>query len=230
MEKDMYPIIQSYLINQGYDVKAEVMHADIVAKKDDVILIVEMKTALTTSLIYQGLKREHLTDYVYLAIPRPTTKVLRSTLFHEKKTIIRRLELGLMLVDMKHQSIDILFDPETYHLKKQEQKKQKLLKEFQTRKTSLNIGGVTKTKIITVYKEKALMILEALKDGPKSTADLKRILNDDHITSILQKNYYGWYERLSRGVYQITGEGLKARTIYEEVISTILNEQLFSKT
>ncbi len=219
MEKEMFPIIKAYLVKHGYDVKAEVMHADIVAKKDQDVIIIEMKTSFTISLIYQGLKREHLSDNVYLAIPRPSSKVLKSDNFHEKKSITRRLELGLILVDMTHETLDVLFDPAPYHFKKQHQKKERLLKEFNMRKTSLNTGGVTKTKIITAYKELTLLIAEELKDGPRTTAYLKEALKENKVTSVLQKNYEGWFERIRRGVYHLTDKGEQALKDYQTVIA-----------
>ena len=217
----MYPIIKEYLINQGYDVKAEVMQADIVAKKDDVMIIIEMKVSLTTSLIYQGLKRMHLCDDVYLAIPKPSAKGLKSSTFHEKETIVRRLEMGLMLVDTKQERIDILFDPAHYQLKRHHQKKNRLLKEFSLRQTRLNVGGVTRTKIITAYKELTLLIMDEMRDGPKTTSYLREVLGRKKVTDILQKNYNGWFERIRRGVYRLTPKGEEALKGYQDIIVEI---------
>jgi hypothetical protein len=38
---------------------------------------------------------------------------------------------------------------------------------------------------------------------------------------ILQKNYYGWFKRLRRGIYGITDEGEKALETYEDIINTL---------
>jgi hypothetical protein len=221
MEKAMFPILKQALEDQGYEVKAEVLNADIVGKKDDDLIVVEMKTSLTTKLIYQGLKRSHICDYIYLAIPKPSQQVLKSSNFKEKKTIVRRLELGLILVDLNNQTIDVLLDPTTYHFKKNKKKRQKLLKDLSQRQTSLNVGGVTKTKIITAYRELALLVLDALKDEPKTTQYLRTYTRRKKVTSILQKNYYGWFERVSRGVYQLTESGRKALDTYHDVIIQI---------
>lgn len=215
----MYQVIKNFLINLGYNVKAEVLNADIVAIKDEQILIVEMKTSFSTHLIHQGLMRQHHSDYVYLAIPKPSNKVLKSSVFNEKKNIVRRLELGLMLIDIKQDKVEVLLDPNQYHYKKNHRKRKKLINEFNLRQTSMNTGGVHREKIITAYKELALLALNALKDGPKSTSDLRNIMNHKKIVSILQKNYYGWFERVSRGVYQITPLGDKAILEYQEVIN-----------
>lgn len=221
MEKDMFPILKDFLMNDGYDVKAEVLKADIVAKKDDIILIVEMKSVFSTTLIYQGLKRQHISDYVYLAIEKPSSKVLNSSIFKEKKTIVRRLELGLILVDIKKKMIEVILDPKTYHFKNNKKKRKQLNKEFSLRKTSMNTGGVKAEKIMTAYRELALMILDAMRDKPQSTKYLKAYTKRDKVSSILQKNYYGWFERVSRGIYQLSDLGRLALVEYEDVIKKI---------
>lgn len=221
MEKTLFPIIKAYLEAQGYEVKAEVLHADVVAKKEEQMLIIEMKTVFSVRLIYQGLKRMQMSDLVYLAIPKSTTSIRHSETFKEKETIVKRLGMGLILIDEKHHDVEVLFDPKPYHLKKQRQKQIKLLKEFNTRKTAMNIGGVTKTKIITAYKELAIALLIELKDGPRRTAYLKTIIGDQKVVDILQKNYYGWYERVSQGVYQLTEAGYHALDEYQHVIEKL---------
>lgn len=221
MERDMYHVIKDFLINLGYNVKAEVLNADIVAIKDDIILIIEMKTSFSTHLIHQGLMRQHHSDKVYLAIPKPSNKVLTSSVFKEKKNIVRRLELGLLLADVEHEKVEIILEPNQYHYKQNHRKRNKLFNEFNLRQTSLNTGGVVREKIITAYKELALKTLVALKDGPKTTSDLRKMMNNNKVVSVLQKNYYGWFERVSRGVYQITTLGHKALIEYHEAINQI---------
>jgi hypothetical protein len=221
MERQMFPILKKTIEDQGYEVKAEVLNADLVGKKDDYLIVVEMKTSLTTKLIYQGLKRCHISDYVYLAIPKPSQQVLKSSNFKEKKTIVRRLELGLILVDLNNENIEVLLDPTTYHFKRNKKKRRKLLKEFSLRQTSLNVGGVNKTKIITAYRELALLILDALKDEAKTTQYLRTYTGRKKTSNILQKNYYGWFERVSRGTYTITEIGREALETYHDAIIQI---------
>lgn len=218
MEKDLFPVVKDYLVDLEFEVKAEVGNIDIVGKRDDLIIAVEMKENLNTKLMYQGLKRNHITDYVYLAIPRPTTRVLKSKMFHEKMTIIRHLELGLILVDVDSHTVEVLLDPLHYHFKQNKKKRRKLLREFSLRQTSLNIGGVTKTKIITAYRELALMICLCLKEGPQSTKVIREYTQRQKTTSVLQKNYYGWFVRVERGVYKLTDLGEQALIDYEQVL------------
>jgi len=224
LEKDMYQNIKTYLEKLGYIVKAEVLNSDIMAVKDDIVIIVEMKKNLNTTLMNQGCKRQRISDYVYLAILKPTTKQLRSKLFRDKMQIVKRLQLGLIFVDQKTNSVQTILDPQNYTPRKNKIKRRKLLKEFEQRYTSFNTGGVTKTKIITAYRESALIIAYYLKDGPLSTKELKAQTDNYKCTSILQKNYYHWFDRVKRGVYILNDLGQKELNDYSFVIEEILNK------
>jgi hypothetical protein len=169
----------------------------------------------------------HLSDYVYLAIEKPSDKVLKSSSFHEKKTIVRRLELGLILVDLQRHSMETLLDPKTYHFKKNKKKRRRLLKEFNMRQTSLNTGGVTRTKVITAYRELALVVLDAMRHGPQSTKFLREYTKRKKVVSVLQKNYYGWFERVSRGVYQLSHLGEEALIQYKDVIDDLSRDNSY---
>lgn len=224
LEKDMYEPIKEYLTNQGYTVKAEVLNTDITAIKDDEVIIIEMKMTLNTRLMYQGCKRQRICDYVYLAILEPTHKVKKSPQFKEKLHIIRRLQLGLIYVNVETSKITAVVDPKNFSLRKNNIKKRKLLKEFEQRTTSLNIGGVTKTKIITAYREKAITIAYYLSNGPLKLKELKELTNDAKCASILQKNFYGWFERVDRGIYGLTELGSTGLKQYSQVVSIMFDE------
>ncbi len=206
MEKDMGPVIQLFFENQGYTIQSEIEHIDMVARKEDTLIAIEMKNTLSVSLMHQGLKRLSFTDHVFLAIPKPSSTVISSRTFKEKKTIVRRLELGLLWVDLKQQKVDVIFEPGPYALKKITKKKIKLLHEFNERKTHLNQAGSSKTPLMTAYREKAIRILLYLSSGPKSTQEIRTHLRSE-CTSLLQKNYYGWFQRVKKGVYTKTDLG-----------------------
>jgi hypothetical protein len=218
MEKEMFLIIKEYLEALGFSVKAEVKDVDIMAVREDTILLVEMKNSFNTTLMAQGIKRNKISEIVYLAIPRPSTKVLRSKLFKDKCLILRHLELGLLLVDAKKEEVEVILDPVQYQVRKNKKKRKQLLKEFQTRKTAYNVGGVNKTKIVTAYRELALLALLYMKDQERSTKELREYTKRKKIVDILQKNYYGWFERVERGVYKITDKGQAALKTYEHIL------------
>ncbi|MEM8656982.1 MAG: hypothetical protein AAGF22_02705, partial [Pseudomonadota bacterium] len=72
-ETDLYAPIKALLEAQGYEVKAEVGAADVVAcRAGEDPVIVELKTGFNLSLVHQAIARQGITDVVYVAIPRGT--------------------------------------------------------------------------------------------------------------------------------------------------------------
>ena len=57
-ETDLYPIVCRYLEQQGFEVKAEVKHCDVVAVRGvEPPVIVELKTTLNLELVLQAADR-----------------------------------------------------------------------------------------------------------------------------------------------------------------------------
>jgi hypothetical protein len=208
LESDMFYPIKEYLENLGFSVKAEVKNIDILAKKDDDIIVVEMKKQLTLKLIYQGCDRQRMFDYVYIAILDPGLQKRRTKTFKEKLHILHRLRLGLIVVDVLKNKTEVLLDPKEYVYKRSNKKRKLLLEEYSNRKTSINVGGVSKTKIMTAYKEEVIKIGKALINGPLQTKEVKKCTGIQKATNILYDNYYKWFKRVSRGVYQLSELGI----------------------
>jgi hypothetical protein len=70
-ETDLYPPVKTWLESLGYQVKAEIGAADIMALRGDDMVIVELKRAFSLALLLQGVERQRLTDLVYVALPEP---------------------------------------------------------------------------------------------------------------------------------------------------------------
>jgi len=75
-ETDLYPPVKAWLESLGYQVKAEIGAADIMAlradeENGDDMVIVELKRAFSLALLLQGVERQRLTDLVYVALPEP---------------------------------------------------------------------------------------------------------------------------------------------------------------
>ncbi|MCB1449780.1 MAG: hypothetical protein KDJ67_06635, partial [Nitratireductor sp.] len=69
-ETDLYEPVKALLERQGYDVKAEVGAADIMAiRGEEPPVIVELKTGFSLALVHQAIERLKITDAVYVAIP-----------------------------------------------------------------------------------------------------------------------------------------------------------------
>jgi hypothetical protein len=72
-----------------------------------------------------------------------------------------------------------------------------------------NLGGTEKRKgIMTAYRQRALKIARYLqKNGSTKASHLAQVLRDPKARDILYKDVYGWFDRTSRGVYELSPRG-----------------------
>jgi len=207
-ETEMYAPLKSYLENLGYEVHAEVKGADVMAKKNDEHLIIEMKTSFSLQLVYQLVERLKITKSVYAYIPiKKGGKYSKA--YKKMCALLRRIEVGLITLDQRTKT-DIVtteFDPKPFKRKTNTKKKKRAIKEFGERTTDLNLAGSHKTELFTAYRQHAVQIALFLeKNGISSPKAIKAELNIFRTPTILQKNYYEWFERIDRGQYQVTEE------------------------
>jgi hypothetical protein len=80
-----------------------------------------------------------------------------------------------------------------------------LLREHRHRQGDPTPGGSTGRRLVTAYRQRATLCVEALRDGPATTRALSAAVPD--APAILRRNVYGWFERVSRGTYQLTAAG-----------------------
>lgn len=229
-EVDLYKPIQRYFSQEGYQVFGEVKDCDIVAVKENELVIIELKLTLSVDLLIQAAKRQKLTDQVYIAIPRPKGR-LNSRQWADKCHLIKRLELGLIVVSFSgnRSKADILIHPTPFNRKiatgRNKMKRDAILKEVSGRSADFNVGGSSRTKIMTAYKENCIQIACILvKIGPLSPKALKVLGAGDKIPSILRNNYYGWFERITRGTYSITEKGRLEVQDYQELVNYYLEK------
>lgn len=232
-ETELYSPVKAFFERRGYDVKAEVKHCDLVGVKSDQNepLIVEMKKTFNLSLLLQGMQRLKLSPFVYLAVERNRSK--RGAVnqrWGELTALCRQLGLGLITVTFyktKSPLIDVLCEPAVQSLipgsgtvvRKGGIRRQRLLKEFDERSGDYNTGGSTRRQLVTAYREKALRVASALRDqGEASPASISKQTSVGSAAAILQKNYYGWFERLSRGRYVLTVKGVQALTEHAHML------------
>lgn len=61
---------------------------------------------------------------------------------------------------------------------------------------------------MTAYRQQALAIAEFLKvEGPTKASQISRALKDLKARDILYRDVYGWFDRVSRGVYDLSPRG-----------------------
>lgn len=210
-ETDLYAPIRAFLETEGYQVQAEVKHCDIAAERDGQLVIVELKKAFNLKLVYQAIERQSLTEQVFVAIPRPK-KGQREKAWKDMLRLLKRLELGLLTValDSPLQTVDVVLEPADSPVRKNRKKREGLQAEWEGRETNGNIGGMTRRKIITAYREKSIRLACLLeKEGQLSAAELREKGMEDCI-GICSRNYDRWFKRVAKGVYALSDIGKEA--------------------
>ena len=206
-ESDLYPPIKAHLTKLGWDVKGEVAAADIVARKDDETLIVELKLGFSLALFHQGIDRLSLTDLVYLAVPIKLGKPFARALKDNVK-MARRLGLGVITVRLRDGHVEVHADPGPYAPRKSQKKKKQLLRAFERLDGDPNAGGATRHGIVTGYRQDALKCARFLAvHGPSKGAKVKEWAEVPTATRIMADDHYGWFKRVERGVYGLTDAG-----------------------
>lgn len=227
LEKDLYDPVCAYLRSLGYEVKGEVKNCDITALRDGELIVVELKRGFTLELIYQALDRQRIADGVYVAVPLPKRGYWAPHM-KQMQTLCRRLELGLIFVGFTTggtPQIDVAVHPKEASQPRRDKKRRlAVIREHEGRTGSSNTGGVTRQKILTAYKEQALLAARILRDsGPMSVHDLKKAGGPANSASILGRNVLGWFEREpvpdSRNYrYRVTPAGLDALEEYGHLL------------
>ncbi len=214
-ETDLYLPVKNYLENQGFCVRGEVLDCDLAAVKDGELLLVELKVSVTLDLILQGNERKRICANVYLAVPQP--KSMRTPRWRKILSLCRALGLGLLTVSSKG-LVQPLCHPVVQPPRKSSRNKVLMLREFEGRSGDYNIGGSRGRPLVTAYREQALQIAEYIGDGRQRLKDIVAATGIAAAPGILQKNYYGWFQRVEKGVYCLSAQGFQALLDYADVL------------
>ena len=227
LESDLYGPVHDYLTGLGYEVKGEVKDCDVTAMRDGELIVVELKRGFTLELIYQAIDRQRVADGVYVAVPLPKQGYM-SPRVRDMQSLCRRLELGLIFVGFTSRGIpqvDVAVHPKEAAVPRQNKKRRlAVIREHESRTGSRNTGGVSRKKILTVYKEQALLTAKLLRDnGPQLAEDVKRLGGPPNATAILSRNVLGWFQREPAPdgrlyLYRVTDQGLEALAQYEDIL------------
>lgn len=211
-ETELYAPVKALLESQGYEVKSEIGPADVVGVRgDEDPVIVELKTSFSLSLFHQAVTRQSITDWVYVAVPRNSGKRFLKAL-KENKTLCRRLGIGLITVRLSDAHTEIHLDPGPYQPRKSKHRATRLLREFARREGDPNLGGAARNiHLITAYRQDAVKIAHYLEqNGASKGADVAKATGVTRATGIMHDDHYGWFEKVTRGVYQLTPRGVEA--------------------
>lgn len=232
-EADLYEPLKNFFEAQGYEVKGEVSHCDLVAMRaDEPPVVIELKLSLNLGVLLQAIDRTALSDYVYIAIPEPTNG--RNALLRKSRKSINRLfrmvGLGLITVGFRTPAgktratprIEVVIEPGPYQPRKNIKRQQRLQREFAARKGDFNRGGTTGRARMTAYRQDALLCADYLhSNGPSAPVKVKAATGIARARRILYDNVYGWFARPSKGIYTITPNGCQALEEYAEVVKSL---------
>jgi hypothetical protein len=226
-EADLSGPLYAHLAELGYTVRSEVKDCDIAAVKGEDLLIIELKKTLNLALLVQAVRRQRMTDSVYVAIPRPSNKWKWWRESRGAQHLLRRLEVGLILVslDPGKPPVEVVFHPLPFARRKRAQSRRAVLEEISHRIADYNRAGSTRKKLATAYRENAIHIACCLLvQGKMSPASLRAVGTGPRTLSILRFNAYGWFERVDRGVYALAAHGKTDLKSWGELTKRYLSE------
>ncbi len=229
LEKEMYQYVKDFFVSRGFDVKGEILSCDVVAIKDGVMVAAEMKITMGIKLLSQAAQRQKSFDLVYIAVPKPTYKQRAKKAYKETLHLIRRLELGLLYVDTNGEGVCTEeFPPSPFSREQSEASRRArktrtdAMEEFLARSEDYNVGGSVREKQITAYRENALLIaMYMIRDGAMSAKKLKELGCGEKTYPIIHDNHYDWFERIEKGVYDVTKKGKQAVKQYKNVCNNL---------
>jgi hypothetical protein len=216
-ETELYAPVKQFLERQGFRVAGEVNSCDVVGMRDGEVVIVELKRVFNLELVFQAISRKSLSETVYAAVAAASIK--KRSQWRKITKLCRLLGLGLLTVrENRANAVDVALSPAPYTPRLNTAKRRALVREFQNRSADYNVGGCTRKKIVTAYRELALRLAWQMQSGPRTVGDLADAGPKGKAGQILFKNFYGWFERVDRGVYQLTPDGVDALRVYAEVV------------
>lgn len=223
VETDLHIPVQTWLEGQGYRVSAEVHHCDLVARPahsedPEDIIIVELKTRMSLELVVQAARRKEMTDAVYVAVPvqgsRGTIRNARGV-----HTLLRRLEVGLLLVRFLRSGtrVEVVLHPRPFTPRRARRRRARIIREIDNRYAELNRAGEPgSVPRMGAWRQRCIHVARILHEtGEASPRELRLRGAPPETQQLLARDTYGWFERVSRGVYRLTPEGAHALELHD---------------
>ena len=212
-ESALYPAVKRFLEQRGFEVKGEVGGCDIVGVQPgepDLVVITELKLGFSLELVLQGVDRMASCDEVWLAIAAARRQKGRRAQDRDRRVrmLCRLLGFGLLAVHAARNDVQVLAEPSPYQPRPNPKRRHALVSEHARRRGDPSPGGTRGVPIVTAYRQEALACAARLVAGPLSTRALAS--ETPRATAILYRNVYGWFARVSRGVYTLTPDGQAA--------------------
>ena len=221
-ESALYLPVKRYLEKLGFEVKGEICGCDLVALRGDaapIVVVGELKLSFNLDLLLQGVDRLTACDEVWLAVGASKRARGREHDARVRK-LCRLLGFGLLSVT-RTGCVDVLVEPTPWRPRRDPKRRSELVEEHRKRMGDPVSGGVTRSPIMTAYRQQALACAALLANGPCRPRDIKAAVPD--APKILLGNVYGWFVRVERGVYALTDDGRAALARWPQIVPSTAN-------
>jgi hypothetical protein len=209
LESSLYLPVKRFLEKLGFEVKGEICGCDLVAldgKEPSAVVVGELKLSFTLDLVLQGIDRFAACDEVWLAV-RASRRGRGREHDPRVRKLCRLLGFGLLAVSVRGK-VDVLVEPTPWRPRRDSKRRSKIVDEHRRRIGDPATGGSTRQPIMTAYRQQALACAATLSRAPARPRDLKGDIPD--AAKILQRNVYGWFVRVERGLYGLSDAGTAA--------------------
>ena len=190
MEKDLFDPIKRFFEAQGFVCDGEVLDIDLYMERGEERAAVELKESLDFRAVQQAALRQKTMDSVYIGIFMP--KNIYSHSFKDRLYLLKRLGIGLLGVSRRTGKVNLLSEPVVSELsafQRRNRKKQAAeTEEFRKRTLKTNTGGVRGEKLMTGYREDALLVLAAMMELEKKAAAAERLAEQSAAESPGEQN------------------------------------------
>ena len=206
-ESDLSLPTVKYFEEQNYIVNCEVKGIDVIARRDEYLIAIEMKLSFNMTLLFQVMERQKFADEVYIALPRPKR---RSKDLTKMRRLAELLNFGILFVEIEPVPYaEAFYIPESKDKPRDNKRKRQASKEASGRSIELNRGGVRRMKIITAYREKCLSVASIMHIKGSVTA---KVLRDEYsfdktILQVLKRDYYKWFENVDGDNFRLSEKG-----------------------
>jgi hypothetical protein len=208
-ETSLYRPVKRYLEELGFQVKGEICGCDLVALRGDgpaIVIVGELKLSFNLELLLQGIDRTPACDEIWLAV-RTSARGKGRERDPRVRKLCRLLGFGLLGVSGAGR-IELLVEPGPWRPRRDPKRRSQLIEEHQRRRGDPVLGGISRSPIMTAYRQQALACAALLANGPSRPRDIKVAVPD--APKILLSNVYGWFVRVERGLYALTDRGRAA--------------------
>src|SRR6266550_325714 len=172
-ETSLYAPVKRFLESLGFYVKGEICGCDLVALRGNespLVVIGELKLGFNLELVLQGINRTAACDEIWLAV-RTSARAGRERDPRVRK-FCRLLGFGLLGVSATGR-IEVLVEPGPWRPRRDPKRRSRLVNEHRRRLGDPALGGMTRSPIMTAYRQQALACAASLAGGPRRMSEIK---------------------------------------------------------